>query len=96
MLLNGAWQNIQITKWFNYIKVCEKKTDQSKCLLNGQYSVNKDIRFKTPMLGSSLCDDSDAYIIVKGMIDLLAAAANENNKAQKDVFKNNSQYRSCI
>ena len=54
------------------------------------------MRFKTPMLGSSLCDDSDAYIIVKGMIDLLAAAANENNKAQKDVFKNNSQYRSCI
>ena len=32
------------------------------------------------MLRSKLCDYSDAYIIVKGTIDLLAAATNENNK----------------
>ena len=29
---------------------------------------NKEIRFKTSMLRSSLCDFSDAYIIVKGNI----------------------------
>ena len=49
------------------------------------------------MLRSDLCDCSDAYIVVKGTIDLLAAAANENDKAQKNVaFKNNSPLRSCI
>ena len=34
---------------------------------------------------------------MKGTIDLLAAAANENHKAEKDVaFKNNVPFRSCI
>ena len=37
------------------------------------------------------------YIVVKGIIDLLADNANENDKAQKDVmFKNNASVRSCI
>ena len=31
------------------------------------YSTNKQIRFKTSMLRSDLCDFSDAYIVVKGM-----------------------------
>ena len=36
------------------------------------------------MFKSDLCDYSDAYIIVKWTIDLLAAsAASENNKVQK-------------
>ena len=34
---------------------------------------------------------------MKGTIDLLAAAANENNKAGENVaFKNNAPFRSCI
>ena len=32
------------------------------------------------MLRSNLCDYSDAHIVVKGTIDFLAAAANENVK----------------
>ena len=32
------------------------------------YSFNKEIRIKTPILRSDLCDFSDAYIIVKGNI----------------------------
>ena len=48
------------------------------------------------MLRLDLCDYSDAYIVVKGTIDLLAAASNENDKAQKNViFKNSSPFRSC-
>ena len=31
-------------------------------LSSGQYSVNKNIRFKTSMLRSDLCDCSDTYI----------------------------------
>ena len=49
------------------------------------------------MLRSDLCDYSDAYIVVKGTEDLLAAASNENDKAEKDVaLKNDTQFRSCI
>ena len=33
--------------------------------LSNTYNENKSIRFKTPMLRSSLCDYSDAYILVK-------------------------------
>ena len=32
------------------------------------YNVNKEIRIKTSMLRSDLCDFSDAYIVVKGNI----------------------------
>ena len=32
-----------------------------------------------------MCDHSDADIVVKATINLLAAAANENYRAQKDV-----------
>ena len=49
------------------------------------------------MLISYLCDYSDAYIVVKWTIDLLADAANKNDKAEKDVaFKNNAPFRSYI
>ena len=49
------------------------------------------------MSRSDLCDYSDAYIVVKWTIAILAAAANENDKAQKNVaFKNNAPFRSRI
>ena len=49
------------------------------------------------MLRSVLCDYSDAYIVVKGKIELLAAAGNENDKTEKNVaYKNNFSFRSCI
>ena len=49
------------------------------------------------MLRSNLYDYSDVYIVVKGTIGLFAAAANENDKSQKNVaFKNNAPFRSCI
>ena len=32
------------------------------------HNVNKEIRIKTPMLRSDLCDFSDAYIVMKGVI----------------------------
>ena len=34
-------------------------------LSGGQYSANKNIRFKAPMLRSDLCDYNDVYLIVK-------------------------------
>ena len=41
----------------------------------GAYSPNKQIRFKTAMLRSSLCDYSDEYILVKGNISVNNTAA---------------------
>ena len=38
--------------------------DQSE----GNYDVNKEIRIKTSMLRSDLCDFNDTYIVVKGNI----------------------------
>ena len=35
-----------------------------------RYKPNRQIRFKTSMLRSDLCDYSDAYIVVKGDITL--------------------------
>ena len=37
------------------------------------YNSNSDIRFKTTMFKSSLCDYSDAYILVKGAITITGA-----------------------
>ena len=33
-----------------------------------RYKPNKQIRFETSMLRSNLCDYSDAYIVVKGIL----------------------------
>ena len=43
--------------------------------VRGVYSPNKQIRFKISMLRSSLCDYSDAYIVVKGNITVNNTAA---------------------
>ena len=39
---------------------------------NGTYNTNSQIKFKTSMIRSSLCDCSDAYILVKGTITVAA------------------------
>ena len=37
------------------------------------YNVNSDIKFKTTMLKSNLCNYSDAHIFVKGRITITRA-----------------------
>ena len=52
----------------------------------GTYSYNKQIKFKTSMLRSSLWDYGDAYILVKGNITVDNTAADgvaANNKIKK-------------
>ena len=50
------------------LKFVTKKWIEINDLSSGQYSVNKNIRFKTSILRSDLDDYSDAYIVVKGRI----------------------------
>ena len=65
------------------------------------YNTNSQSKFKTSMLNSSLCDYTDAYILVKGNItvagaalDDAARAADRNNK--QAIFKNFAHFINCI
>ena len=76
----------------NWIEI----NDQSR----GVYNTNSDIRFKTTMLKSSLCDYSDAYILVKGTITITGAgadaAARQADERDKGViFKNCAPFINC-
>ena len=65
----------------------------------GAYNVNSQIKFKTTMLKSSLCDYSDAYILVKGTVSInntAAAGAAANNTNKKVIFKNCAPFTNCI
>ena len=65
----------------------------------GAYNVNSQIKFKTTILKSSLCDYSDAYILVKGTITVnntAAAGATANNINKKVIFKNCAPFTNCI
>ena len=67
----------------------------------GAYNVNSQIKFKTTMLKSSLCDYSDAYILVKGTITINGrgadAAARQADERDKGVsIKNCAPFINCI
>ena len=65
----------------------------------GTCSPNKQIKFKTAMLRSSLCDYSDAFILVKGNITANNTAVDgpaANNTNKKVIFKNFAPFTNCI
>ena len=70
--------------------------------LSNAYNKNKSIRLKTPMLRSNLCDNSDAYILLKGTITVTAPGVNNNANNIRDkrnrpvILKNNAPFVSCI
>ena len=63
-----------------------------------RYKPSKQIRFKTSMLRSDLCDFHDAYIVVKGTITLTKT----DGRGFIDIrnrflaFKNNAPFTNCI
>ena len=79
-------------------KFVTKKLVGVNDLPSGQYSMNKNIRFKNSMLRSDLCDYSDAYIVVKETVTA-TDTDNDNKRNKKLVYKNNennASSRSCI
>ena len=65
----------------------------------GVYNVGSQIKFKTTMLKSSLCDYSNAYILVKGTISVnntAADGADANNTNKKLIFRNCASFTNCI
>ena len=92
-LLDGASNKTSKFKTKNWVEI----NDESR----GTYNIGGQIRFKTTMLKSSLCDYSDAYIHVKGKITIARAgddaAAREADERNKGVaFKNCAPFITCI
>ena len=57
---------------------------------NGNYYKNEEIKFLTRSIESSLCDDSDAYILVTGNI-----TATPNDAATQVIFKKCAPFEKC-
>ena len=91
-VLESTSDNLSKFRTRNWVKI----NDESR----GNY-VNSDIRFKTTMLGSNLCDYADSYILVKGTITITGAgddaAARQADERNKGVtFKNCAPFTKCI
>ena len=90
-LLNDATNKPSKFRTSNWVEINDN--------IRGAYSPNKQIRFKTAMLRSSLCDYSDAYILVKGNISVnntATAGAAANDAVKKVIFKNCAPFINCI
>ena len=92
-LIDGTSNQPSKFRTKNWVKI----NDESR----GTYNVGSQIKFKTAMLKSSLCDYSDAYILVNGKITI-AGAGNDAAARQADerdkglVFKNCAPFFNCI
>ena len=91
-LLESTSDNLSKFRTRNWVEI----NDESR----GNYA-NSDIRFKTTMLRSNLCDYADSDILVKGTITITGAGddaavrrADETNKGV--TFKNCAPFTKCI
>ena len=67
--------------------------------LQGTFNASNQIKFKTSMVRSHLCDCSDTYMHVKGTIrvpDTSAQAKPASNVNKQVIFKNCAPFTSCI
>ena len=63
----------------------------------GTYIVNIQVKFKTSMLRSSLCDYSDAYILVSATITVPNTGTAANPSYKKNIIiKNCASFTNCI
>ena len=62
----------------------------------GTYNTNSQIKFKTMMLKSGLCDYSDVYILISGIITVSELAAGGRNNNIQVVFKSCAPFTNCI
>ena len=79
---------MEFQKITNFLDITSDNKDLSKFVTKkwnevydqseGNYDVKKEIRIKTSILRSDICDFSDAHIVVKG--DITVGAPNNANK----------------
>ena len=91
-MVESTLDNLSKFRTRNWVEI----NDESR----GNYA-NSDVRFKTTMLRSNLCDYADSYILVKGTITITGAGVNadarnadERNKGV--TFKNCAPFTKCI
>ena len=80
-------------------KFITKKWIEVGNLSGKPYNTDRQIKFKTSMLRSDLCDYSDAYIVVEGTITVKATEGDDNLRDKKSrplARKNNAPFVSCI
>ena len=58
--------------------------------------LTRQIRFKTPILRSDLCDYNDAYIALKGVVTISAEERERDEMNRDFVLKNNAPFFSCV
>ena len=85
---------MEFQKIINLLNITSDDKDLPRCVTKKwievhdqsekNYSINKEIRIKTPMLRSDLCNFSDAYIVVKGDITVTS----QNNAKKKKNISN--------
>ena len=75
-------------------KKCGEVHDESGSA-DDRYKPCKQIRFKTSMLRSDLCDFSEAYIVVKGIITV-AGRSSSSRKNRPLAIKNNAPFIGCF
>ena len=92
-MIDGASNQPSKFRTKNWVEI----NDESR----GTYNANSQIKFKTTMLRSSLCDYSDAYICVKRKIKITGAGddaavrqADERDKGA--AFNNCAPLTNCI
>ena len=62
------WKGSRLLTDLIIAKIVTRKWIEENDLSNGQFPLTKNMRFKTPMLRSDLCNYSDDYIVVKGYV----------------------------
>ena len=98
-IANFLDKKVALNEWNKPSKFRRRNWVEINDDIRGVYSPNKQIRFKTAILSSSLCDYSDAYILVKGNITVnsaAAAGAAANNTDEEVVFKNCAPFANCM
>ena len=91
-LLESTSDNLSKFRTKNWIEINDESI--------GNYA-NGDIKFKTTMLISSLCDYADSYVLVKGTITITGAGntVGERHAHERDkevIFKNCAPFTKCI
>ena len=91
-MLESKSDSISKVRTRNWVEI----NDESR----GNYA-NSNVRFKATMLRSNICDYTDSYILVKGIITITGAGANagETQADERDMgvtFKNCAPFIECI
>ena len=91
-LLNNELNQPSKFRTINWVEVNDKSRE---------IFANSDIKFKTTMLRSNLCDYADSYILVKGTVTV-TGVGNDDDARQRDernkgnTFKNCTPFTKCI